>query len=60
MGKGLFGNIMGGVGHDVAGGDFRFQGSAFVGQFNKKRQLSLVANGNNTNNKAVTNLSGKR
>ena len=59
MGKGLFGNIMGGVGHDVAGGDFRFQGSAFVGQFNKKRQLSLVANGNNTNNKAVTDLSGK-
>lgn len=59
MGKGLFGNIMGGVGHDVAGGDFRFQGSAFVGQFNKNRQLSLVANGNNTNNKAVTDLSGK-
>lgn len=59
MGRGLFGNIMGGIGHDVTGGDSRFQGSAFIGQFSRKRQLSVVANGNNTNNRAVTNLSGK-
>lgn len=66
MGNGLFGNVNGGIGHDVRGksnttlvnddgGDTRFLGGAFLGNFSKKRQLSVVLNTNNTNNEGATN-----
>jgi len=62
MMKGMFGNINGGVGHDIpASGtaastlgtydDWRYQGSAFIGKFTSKKQLSLVLNGNNINDR---------
>ena len=64
MMKGTFGNLMGGLGHDLPGkysseDDFRYQGSAFAGKFTKKRQTSVVFNVNNTNNRAATDLSGR-
>ncbi len=75
MMKGLFGNVMGGVGHDLLekadrdalgdNGDTRYQGAAFIGNFTDKRQLSLILNANNTNNRgfddiARTAMSGMR
>lgn len=62
--KGVFGNIMGGVGHDIPVGgkgldDARYQFSAFGGRFTKKQRLNLVVNANNTNNRASTDLSGR-
>ncbi len=63
MMRGAFGNIMGGAGHDIPAddgidGDWRYQGAAFVGNFSDNRQLSLVLNGNNTNNRGFNDLSG--
>ena len=58
MGKGVHGNFLAGAGHDLPGpsgalsDETRLQGSAFLSQFRKDRQLSLVANANNTNNRA--------
>ena len=64
MGKGLHGNVLAGVGHDLPGkasvnDDTRLQGSAFVSQFRKDRQFSFVANANNTNNRASAAPSGQ-
>lgn len=63
MMKGAFGNVMAGGGHDVPAdaattGDWRYQGAAFVGKFTDKQQLSLILNGNNTNNRGFNDLSG--
>ena len=62
MMKGAIGNIMAGGGHDVPStdveGDWRFQTAAFVGKFTDKTQLSLIANGNNTNNRGFNDLAG--
>ena len=62
MMKGTFGNIMAGGGHDVpstaVSGDWRYQTAAFVGKFTEKTQLSLIVNGNNTNNRGFNDLSG--
>ena len=63
MMKGAFGNIMAGAGRDiptdnVTDPDWRYQGAAFLGNFTKKRQLSLILNGNNTNNRGFNDLSG--
>lgn len=62
MMKGAFGNIMAGGGHDIPStnveGDWRYQTAAFVGKFTDKTQLSLVANGNNTNNRGFNDLAG--
>ena len=62
--RGAFGNIMAGAGHDVPAdnsvgdGDYRYQGAAFIGNFTKERQISLILNGNNTNNRGFDDLSG--
>ena len=61
--NGAFGNIMGGAGHDVPAdegidGDYRYQGAAFIGSFTDSRQLSLILNGNNTNNRGFNDLAG--
>lgn len=64
MMNGLFGNVMAGGGHDWpentdnGDGDWRYQGAAFVGRFTDKSQLSLILNGNNTNNRGFNDLAG--
>lgn len=63
MMNGSFGNVMGGVGHDLPSSesgldDGRYQGAAFVGKFTEDTQLSLILNANNTNNRGFNDLSG--
>lgn len=63
MMKGWFGNVMAGGGHDVPGAgsdmnDWRYQGAAMVGNFSDKSQISLILNGNNTNNRGFNDMSG--
>ena len=63
MMKGWFGNVMGGGGHDVPGGgsdmnDWRYQGAAMVGRFTDKSQISVILNGNNTNNRGFNDMAG--
>lgn len=62
MMNGMFGNVMGGAGHDVpstnVAGDYRYQGAGFVGKFTDKSQISLILNANNTNNRGFNDLSG--
>ena len=63
MMKGLFGQVSGGVGYDIPSqsgveSDLRYLGNAFVGRFSDKSQISLILNGNNTNNRGATNRSG--
>lgn len=62
MMKGLFGNVMAGGGHDApsgtGSGDWRYQGAGFVGRFTDKSQISILLNGNNTNNRGFNDLSG--
>ena len=63
MMKGWFGNVMGGGGHDVPGNgsdmnDWRYQGAAMVGRFTDKSQISVILNGNNTNNRGFNDMAG--
>jgi len=59
MGKGLSGNANFGVGHDFPGksegltNDHRLQGNGMISQFTKDRQLSLIINANNTNDRST-------
>ncbi len=39
-------------------GDWRYQGAGFLGRFTDKNQLSVVLNGNNTNNRGFNDLAG--
>ena len=61
MMKGWFGNIMGGGGHDIPSArnnmnDWRYQGAGFVGNFTDKSQISVILNGNNTNNRGFNDM----
>ena len=63
MMQGWFGNVMAGGGHDVPGAgsdmnDMRFQGAAMVGRFTDKSQVSVILNGNNTNNRGFNDMAG--
>lgn len=63
MMQGWFGNLMAGGGHDVPGegsdmSDWRYQGAAMVGRFTDKSQISLILNGNNTNNRGFNDMAG--
>ena len=63
MAEGWFGNVMAGGGHDVPGGgsdmnDWRYQGAAMIGRFTDKSQLSIILNGNNTNNRGFNDIAG--
>lgn len=62
MMQGWFGNIQAGGGHDLQqtwqDGDWRYQGAAMVGRFTDKSQLSLIFNGNNTNNRGFNDMAG--
>ena len=63
MMNGVFGNIMGGGGHDMPSpqndmNDWRYQGAAMVGRFTEKSQLSVILNANNTNNRGFNDMAG--
>ncbi len=63
MMQGWFGNVMGGGGHDVPGpgsdmNDWRYQGAAMMGRFTEKSQISIILNGNNTNNRGFNDMAG--
>ena len=63
MMNGLFGQASAGAGMDVPSQseidpEFRYLGNAFMGKFNEDTQISLILNGNNTNNRGATNRSG--
>ena len=63
MMKGWFGNIMGGGGHDIPGegsdmNDWRYQGAAMLGRFTDESQISMILNGNNTNNRGFNDVAG--
>lgn len=63
MMNGWFGNISGGGGHDFQqigsmNEPARWQGAAMVGNFTDKRQISIILNGNNTNNRGFNDMAG--
>ena len=63
MMDGWFGNMMGGGGHDVPGegsdmSDPRFQAAAMMGRFSDNSQISVILNGNNTNNRGFNDVAG--
>lgn len=69
MMDGWFGNLIAGAGHDVKekatgtdlasdSGDWRYQAGGFLGNFKDKSQISIILNGNNTNNRGFNDLSG--
>ena len=67
MMDGWFGNVMAGGGHDVPESGYpdgsaldegwRYQAAAMVGRFTKNSQISIILNGNNTNNRGFNDLS---
>ena len=63
MMEGWFGNLMAGGGHDVPGAgsdmnDWRYQGAAMVGRFTEDSQISVILNGNKTNNRGFNEMAG--
>ena len=59
MMKGWFGNVGGGLGNPLtASGDMKYEGAAMIGRFTDKNQISIIANGNNTNNRGFTDVAG--
>ena len=64
MMNGVFGNITGGVGHDIPSkendmNDWRYTGNGMVGRFTNDTQLSVIANGNNgAGGMGFTNMGG--
>lgn len=63
MMDGLFGNIMAGGGYDLPSkgsdmNDPRFQAAAMTGRFSDKSQISIILNGNNTNNRGFNDVAG--
>ena len=63
MMNGIFGNAMAGGGHDLpstedGNNDWRYQGAFMGGRFTEKSQVSVILNGNNTNNRGFNDLAG--
>ena len=64
MMNGIFGNITGGVGHDIPSkendmNEWRFNGNGMIGRFTDDTQLSIIANGNNgAGGMGFTNMGG--
>ena len=59
MMRGWFGNLAGGGGAPIsAKGDGKFEGAAMIGKFTDKSQVSIIANGNNTNNRGFSDMAG--
>lgn len=60
MMKGWFGNIGGGAGSPLVGdSDMKYEGAAMIGRFTDKTQISIIANGNNTNNRGFSDVAGE-
>ncbi len=69
MMDGWFGNLMAGGGHDMPDkgyytGDksaskdgWRYQGAGMAGRYTNKSQISIILNGNNTNNRGFNDMS---
>jgi len=53
MMNGWFGNVTGGYGTED-----RYQAAGMVGNFTSKSQVSVIGNGNNTNNRAFSDMAG--
>lgn len=73
MMNGLFANVLLGGGHDVnkdglnldetigqSDGGWRFQSNAFIGNFKKDSQISIILNANNGNNRGFNDIAGGR
>ena len=65
MMNGVIGNAMAGGGHDIPSaplafndGDWRWQTAFMGGKFTEDSQLSIILNGNNTNNRGFNDMSG--
>ena len=64
MMDGWFGNVMAGGGHDLRqnnsgdAGDWRYQAAGMAGRFSKNSQISIIVNGNNTNNRGFNDIAG--
>lgn len=59
MMQGWFGNLSGGLGNPLSSsGDMKYEGAAMIGRFTDKTQISIIANGNNTNNRGFTDMAG--
>ncbi len=60
MMQGWFGNLSAGGGYDLGVGekDPRFQGGGLVARFTDNSQISIIANGNNTNNRGFRDIGG--
>lgn len=70
MMNGWFGNVMAGGGHDVPDKGYytedntfvddgwRYQGAGILGNFRESSQISIILNGNNTNNRGFNDLAG--
>lgn len=63
MMNGWFGNMQLGGGHDLQAPyngweDARWQAAAMVGNFTDKSQISVILNGNNTNNRGFNDVAG--
>jgi len=59
MMQGWFGNLSGGLGNPLASsGDMKYEGAAMIGRFTDKTQISIIANGNNTNNRGFSDMAG--
>ena len=63
MMKGWFGNVSAGGGLDTDKGvngklSARWQGSAMIGRFTDNDQISIILNGNNTNNRGFQDMAG--
>lgn len=61
MMQGWFGNLSGGGGFDTATDehDPRFQGGGLIARFTDESQISIILNGNNTNNRGFRDLGGE-
>ncbi|MEG1484475.1 MAG: outer membrane beta-barrel protein [Bacteroidales bacterium] len=53
MMNGWFGNVMAGYGTED-----RFQAAAMIGRFTDKSSVSIIGNGNNTNNRGFSDMAG--
>ena len=64
MMNGIFGNITGGLGHDIPSkendmNDWRFNGNGMIGRFSDSNQISVIGNGNNgAGGMGFTNMGG--
>lgn len=60
MMQGWFGNVSAGGGADMnKPNDARYQASTMIGRFTSNNQISIIGNGNNTNNRGFQDMAGE-